>query len=113
MDDLTLESLPKAFAQFLTEWQEAKKLLLEKGNTNHTPTDTWFDLTELCQYHPDKPAKPTVYAYVQNRTIPFHKKGKKLFFLKSEIDTWLKSGRRNTSLEIAAEVDGYFTNKNR
>ncbi|MDR1342763.1 MAG: helix-turn-helix domain-containing protein [Prevotellaceae bacterium] len=30
------------------------------------------------------------------RSIPYHKKGKKLMFLKSEIDNWLKEGRRKT-----------------
>ncbi|MDR1583704.1 MAG: helix-turn-helix domain-containing protein [Prevotellaceae bacterium] len=32
------------------------------------------------------PAKPTVYAWIGQRSIPCHKKGKKLMFLKSEID---------------------------
>jgi len=40
--------------------------------------DKWFNLQELCQYHPEKPAKSTVYAWVAARVIPFHKKGKKL-----------------------------------
>ena len=111
-ENLTLEQLPKAFAQFLTEWQKDRHLLLEKGSINPISTDTWFNLTELCQYLPDKPAKPTVYSYVQNRKIPFHKKGKALFFLKSEIDLYLKSGRRRTSTEISAEVDQYFTSSN-
>jgi excisionase family DNA binding protein len=112
MEKLSFESLPEAVS-ILLEKVSNIEMQLQKSSIQQPPTDTWFDLTELCQYHPDKPAKPTVYAYVQNRTIPFHKKGKKLFFLKSEIDTWLKSGRRSTSLEIAAEVDDYFTNKNR
>jgi excisionase family DNA binding protein len=81
-------------------------------NGNTPESDQWLDLNGLCNYHPDKPAKPTVYAYVQNRTIPFYRKGKKLFFLKSEIDAWLKSSRRKTSVEISAEVDLYFTNSN-
>jgi len=112
-ESLTLESLPRAFAQFLTEWQDAKKVLLQGGNTNPPPTDTWFDLPGLCQYLPDKPAKPTIYAKVQGRLIPFHKKGKKLFFLKSEIDAWLKTGRRSTAIEIEAQADEYFTSKSR
>lgn len=57
-----------------------------------TEADRWFDLNELCIYHPDKPSKPTVYGWVSAGTIPVHKGGKKLRFLKSEIDNWLKQG---------------------
>lgn len=57
--------------------------------------DRWFDLKELCKYHPDKPTKPTVYGWVSAGTIPVHKGGKKLRFLKSEIDNWLKQGIKN------------------
>jgi len=91
-----------------------EKLILDSKNSVSPapPSDTWFDLPGLCQYLPDKPAKPTVYAKVQGRLIPFHKKGQKLFFLKSEIDAWLKTGRRSTALEIEAKADEYFTSKN-
>ena len=75
--------------------------------------DHRFDLTELCQHLPDKLAKPEVYAYFQHCAIPYHKKVKKLFFLKSEIDLYLKSGHHSTSAEIVFEVDEYFTNKKR
>jgi excisionase family DNA binding protein len=78
-----------------------------------TETDRWFDLNELCQYHPDKPTKPTVYGWVNDGTIPVHKGCKKLRFLKSEIDNWLKQGRKKTLAEIANEADKYLTKKKR
>ena len=67
-----------------------KKVLIDLKEFKQIETDVWFDLGELCQYHPDKPSKPTVYGWVNARTIPVHKGGKKLRFLKSEIDNWLK-----------------------
>jgi excisionase family DNA binding protein len=74
-----------------------------------TETDRWFDLNELCQYHPDKPTKPTVYGWVNARGIPVHKGGKKLRFLKSEIDDWLKQGRKKTWAETAKEAENYLS----
>lgn len=74
-------------------------------------TSIWFNLTELCFYLPDKPAKPTVYGWVQSGLIPCHKGAKKLRFLKSEIDNWLKQGRKKTLAETAAESDLFLTNK--
>ena len=111
MENLTLEALPKAFAHLTYEVSEIKRLLIEKSNEQQTETDHWFDLNELCNYHPDKPSKPTVYGWVNVGIIPVHKGGKKLRFLKSEIDAWLKLGRKKTLAETAIEADTYLKKK--
>ena len=69
MENLTLETLPKAITQLSHEVSEIKRLLLERSNEK-PETTSWFDLTELCNYLPDKPAKPTVYGWVQSGLIP-------------------------------------------
>src|SRR3954447_9240956 len=70
--------------------------------------DRWLSLKELCKYHPDKPSEATVYFWVRTKAIPFHKNHgqKKLRFLKSEIDDFIKSGKQKTKAEIqqAAEL---------
>jgi excisionase family DNA binding protein len=76
-----------------------------------TDPDRWFDLTELCNYHPDKPTKATVYGWVNSRTIPVHKGGKKLRFLKSEIDKFLMQGKKKTYAETSHEAAQYIKNK--
>lgn len=88
-----------------------KKVLSIQQTEQPTETDRWFDLNELCQYHPDKPTKPTVYGWVNARTIPVHKGGKKLRFLKSEIDNWLRQGRKKTLNEIEKAAENYIVNK--
>lgn len=80
-------------------------------NEQPTQLERWFDLNELCNYHPDKPSKPTVYGWVNAGIIPVHKGGKKLRFLKSEIDSWLKQGRKKTFSEIACEAENYLKTK--
>lgn len=107
-EGLTLETLPKAFTHLTNEVSEIKRLLLEKSNENQTETDHWFDLTDFCNYHPDKPSKFTVYGWVNAGTIPVHKGGKKLRFLKSEIDIWLREGRKKTLAETANETNKYL-----
>lgn len=71
-------------------------------------TDQWFNLSELCDYLPDKPAKATIYGYVSANTIPCHKGPKKLRFLKSEIDAWIKTGRNKTVSEMADDADSFL-----
>lgn len=110
-EGLTLETLPKAFVQLTNEVSEIKRLLLEKSNPQPSEPDRWFDLNELCEYLPDKPSKPTVYGWVSSREIPHHKGGKKLRFLKSEIDSWLMQGKRKTFAETASEADKYLKKK--
>ena len=80
-------------------------------NEQPTETDRWLDLNELCIYHPDKPSKPTVYGWVNAGTIPVHKGGKKLRFLKSEIDSWLRQGKKKTLAETASEAETYLKSK--
>lgn len=110
-EGLTLETLPKAFSHLTNEVSEIKRLLLEKSNAQPAETDSWLDLNEFCQYHPDKPSKPTVYGWVNAGTIPVHKGRKKLRFLKSEINNWLKQGRKKTLAELASEPDTFLPNK--
>jgi hypothetical protein len=111
MDNLTLETLPKAFTALSNEVSEIKKLLLDKSTENQTETDIWFDLNELCNYHPDKPQKATVYSWVHCGLIPHHKGRKKLRFLKSEIDNYIKQSRKKTLAETAKQAEQYLKNK--
>ncbi|MBK6373793.1 MAG: helix-turn-helix domain-containing protein [Saprospiraceae bacterium] len=60
-----------------------------------------MDLKELQLYLPDKPAKMTIYSWVQQGKIPVQKGSKKLTFLRSEIDEWLLNGR---SMKYKAEL---------
>jgi len=81
-------------------------ILIELKNSKQiTPKeDQWFDLNELVSYDPEKRTKATFYSYVHNNEIPFHKRGKKLTFLKSEIDGWLRQGRKKTLEELKADA---------
>ena len=90
-------------------------LLLElKENGLHSETgngNKWLDLDELSEYLPQKPSKATLYAKLAKSEIPAHKRGKKWFFLKDEIDAYLKQGRKKTTSEIQAEADNFLAKK--
>ena len=110
-EELTFEKLPQAVAQLFTKLNHIEKLLTERSNSPHHESDHWFDLEELVNYDPEKRSKPTFYSYVHRHLIPYHKRGKKLVFLKSEIDQWLKAGRRKTIEEIEKEAISFLTTK--
>jgi len=64
-----------------------------------TANSNWLNIDELQEYLPDFPAKATIYGWVGHNQIPFYKGGKKLRFLKSEIDEWLLSGKPQNEQE--------------
>lgn len=52
--------------------------------------DRWLSVQDVSDYLPEHPAVQTLYTWTSAKRIPYHKDGKRLRFLKSEIDTWLK-----------------------
>lgn len=93
------------------------QVILDAVSTNKSKpsADQWFDLKGLIEYIPSHPKPQTVYEWVHKKIIPFHKspETKVLTFLKSEVDQWLKSGRRKTQHEKTALVNNYLNKKHK
>ncbi len=83
-----------------------KRVLATPPSEKSSETE-WMNIEELQLYHPDKPQRSTIYSWVHTSQIPVHKSGKKLRFLKSEIDNWLQQGRKKTLVEAALEAERY------
>jgi excisionase family DNA binding protein len=50
-------------------------------------------------------APQTLYGFTSKRTIPFLKKGKKLYFKIAELEKWLETGRKKSKGEIEDEMN--------
>jgi hypothetical protein len=95
MEEIIFLSMTKNdFQDLLAETVNACLKYNNKSNTPTEPTDRWFNVDELINYLPDRPAKQTIYGKVSNNEIPHYKHAKKLHFLKSEIDEYLKKGKQ-------------------
>ena len=103
--------MPQALAYLIDKVEKIETLLGTQTAIAVEPADRWFNLQELCDYLPDRPAKQTVYGWIGNHIIPFHKKGKKLQFLKSEIDAWLLEDQRQTLVQVRAQARRDFEAK--
>ena len=53
-------------------------------------------------------AKPSIYGLVHQNRIPYHKKGKRLYFLKSQIIDWLKSGKKESKDDTETKANEYL-----
>jgi excisionase family DNA binding protein len=108
----TFEQLPQAIAGLYDRLHFIESLIQAKPAQQAPPgTDRWFSIDELIDYLPGKPAKATIYGKVHSREIPHKKVGKRLAFLKSEIDQWLQAQSRKTAKEIEVEAESLIQSK--
>jgi excisionase family DNA binding protein len=88
VNEITFNDVPQALAHLIDKAEKIETLLTQPKPLKEL--DQWLDIAELCNYLPDRPVRQTVYQWVNKSMIPAHKRGKKLLFLKSEIDNWLQ-----------------------
>ena len=111
MKEINFNTLPQQVFQQSEKLDHILRLLTNNSQVQQPDTDRWFDIMELCQYHPEKPARATVYTWTRENRIPYHKRGKKLAFLKSEIDENIKQGKVKTRTEIEQEAEDFLVTK--
>jgi len=56
-------------------------------------------------------AVPTLYTMTSKHTIPYRKRGKRLYFRLSELEQWLESGKKKSVAELDTEAEEYLTKK--
>lgn len=106
MKTLKFENLPNAVAEILKLQSELKVLLLQKTEPK-SEIETPIQLDEVVPI--TGLSKPTLYSYVQRNEIPYHKKGNRLYFFKTEIIEWIKTGKQKTLKELEAETDDFLS----
>ena len=110
--NITFEDLPKAMSWMLDKLDKLDSKIEGLSNTSRTePADQWMNLKELCECLPSHPAEQTVYGWTSCHQIPYHKRGKRIVFLKSEIDKWLHDGKHKSQKELADDAATFISTK--
>lgn len=78
------ESVRKSFQEF------------NRPNTDDSQKEYW-DIKKTAEFL--DLSKASIYRYTSSNQIPFHKRGKKLYFKKSDILAWLENGKNLTNEE--------------
>jgi excisionase family DNA binding protein len=79
-----------------------RKVFFEKENsTAELDQDKIFSIKEACTFL--NLAQQTLYGFTSRREIPFIKRGKKLYFRKSELKNWLLEGKKKSKKELSDE----------
>jgi len=112
MNDLILSPIPLTELEILIS-----KSVQAAFNDNTHPAKEAADINpfmgfdKACEFLDVAPR--TLKGYIAAGTIPNMKKEGKVYFDREELTQWLRSGKRKTTSEIAAEASDYLTNKNR
>jgi uncharacterized coiled-coil protein SlyX len=110
--NITFEDMPKAMSWMMDKLNELDSKIDGLNNSPQTPpSEIWMNLKELREYLPSHPAEQTVYGWTSCHQIPFHKKGKRIMFLKSEIDDWLHDSKMKSQKELEQEAENFIKSK--
>jgi excisionase family DNA binding protein len=74
------------FFELMIQTRPEQKLPIEISNYSDI-----ISLEQACDFLNFK--KPTLYKYTSRKLIPHYKQGGTLFFSKSELEAWIKSGK--------------------
>lgn len=100
METLTFDQLPKAVTELLEKVSKIEDIL---NQDHHDPeTDSLFSIKQASTFL--NLSISTIYGKVCRREIPVSKQGKKLYFDKTELLQWVRSGRKRTLTEISETV---------
>jgi len=101
---LTFEKLPQAVSELDQKVDEIKQMLMRF--VPQTEPEQLLNITQAAEFI--NLAVPTVYTLASRKEIPFNKKGKRLYFLKSELVDWIRSGRRKTIAESQVNPESHL-----
>ncbi|PVY40850.1 helix-turn-helix domain-containing protein [Pontibacter virosus] len=103
MENLTFEKLPQAVSELHNKLSRIEQLLLERQGPEKE--EEMFTVAQAAAFL--KISVGTVYLKVSSREIPVNKRGKRLYFYKSELEEWVKGGRKKTVSELQQEAQQY------
>ena len=107
--NITFEDLPKVMSWMMDKLNKLDSKIDGLHNIPLVrPADQWMNLKELCEYLPSHPAEQTVYGWTSCHQIPYHKRGKRIMFLRAEIDAWLHDGKRKSQKELEDEASRFI-----
>lgn len=100
MEHLTFEQLPEAIRLLHEKIDRLEGMLLTQSTTQDR--DAIFNVKEAANFL--HLSVSSLYGKACRREVPFSKKGKRLYFHKSELEEWIRQGRKKTIEEVWREA---------
>ena len=100
MENLTFEQLPHAVSLLHEKMSHIERLLTEQHPKQEA--EAILNVSQAAAFLHLSVA--TLYTKVSCREVPFSKRGKRLYFRRSELEEWVRQGRKKTVSEIRQEA---------
>ena len=108
MENLTFDKLPEAVTMLTKEVSELKRLFIERQETPTEHPEQLLSIQQAAEFL--SLSVPTLYSKVSKGELPVMKRGKRLYFSRTELLDYLKDGRKKSNAEIEAEAKAYLLN---
>lgn len=99
---ITFDSLPNSVAEIHQKLEAIEALLLGHSSKSQPAEKTNMSVQEAADFL--KLSVPTIYSKVSKGELPYMKASKRLYFSKTELQEYIKSGRKKTSTEALIEA---------
>jgi excisionase family DNA binding protein len=110
METISFDQLPTAVSLLTKEVVELKQLILQSREQEpQEPCELLFTIQEAADFM--RLSVPTMYSKVSKGELPSMKRGKRLYFSRSELMSYIKQGRRSSNDELEAKAEAYFNEK--
>ena len=110
MEQYSFEQLPRAVSELHEKLDNIQDLLIE-SRQSVPQTVELMTISQAAEFL--NLSVQTLYGKVCHREIPVSKKGKRLYFYKSELEDWIRSGKKSTLAEIRQKLPGIVTSGKR
>lgn len=106
----SFENLPQMVESIAVEIKTLKHLIEHAHSQVEETPDVILNVQEAAELL--NLSVPTIYTKVSKKEIPYNKviNGKRIYFFKSELIDYVKSGRRKSYKDIDLEADKYIKN---
>jgi len=109
MQDIVLISIPETTIKNIVADAVKKALSEYDAQKTSNTQSTILDFPDGCKYIGK--SESTVYKLTSKKLIPHFKQGRKIYFLKAELDNWLLSNRVPTVQDGVQEMNDYLQKK--
>jgi len=106
---LSFDKLPEAVTMLTKEVSDLKRLLIERQEQPHAEQPEQL-LTIQAAADFLSLTVPTMYSKVSKGELPVMKRGKRLYFSRTELLEYLKDGRKKSNDEIEQEAEANLLN---
>ena len=101
MTEINFNDLPKAVTELTRKVDELYKVI---ANVQPQETaDQFLTVDETAEFL--NLSVPTIYSKVSKRELPYMKRGKRLYFARKDIETYLQGGRVKTVRELEIHIE--------